>query len=131
MEGTNKKPIVFALIIGIIFILCAVGYIACSASNRKWQRSAEAFERKVAETLSIYGDSIHKWSVEKQNVSIYVDTERWNNTDASNQKAFMNEVVSLLQADAASSGITDYTTVWITFHETSKGIVGEYTLKKE
>lgn len=129
MTERNKKTGGIVLI--IIVLLFAVGFISCTVSNKKWQNTAAAFEQKVPDTLSIYGNSIRRWSIEKQNISIYVDSERWHNSTEANQKAFMDEVVALIQADAASTGITEYTTVWISFHETNDGLVGQYTLKKE
>lgn len=111
----KQKQMTLAIVSLLLVGLVVFGLVSCHNSNKKWQLAKADFEQKATQTIRYYGPSIKESYVNSASVGIKVDPERWNNSDSSTQRTFLEEVCKLLEADAETSGILEYLDVHITF----------------
>ena len=96
----QNKASVPLTIISIIIIICCSGYLYDLFVTKPQQIKAATFKKELEQTLEAYGDSIDNIYADSSSVSIYVNTRKWNNSDAKTKKEFQKEMYAIIRKKA-------------------------------
>ena len=96
----QNKASVPLIIISIIIIVCCSGYLYDLFVTKPQQVKMATFETELKETLEMYGDSIDRISVDTTGVAIFVNTKKWNHSDAKIKKEFQKEMYAIIRKKA-------------------------------
>ena len=133
IEKILPKKRIMITSISLIVIVLALGWIACSASNKKhneYKQREAAFQESLADSLKFYENNLDHYYTDGNYVGIYVKTDLWQKADKANQEQFINEVYALVRMDGINSGLLDDRYIVLTFYTSDKKQIAQYNINK-
>lgn len=128
MKQQNKGllPIV---IISIIIIVCCSGYLYDLFVTKPKQIQTAAFKTELEETFEMYGDSIERVSVDTTGVAIFVNTRKWNHSDAKTKKEFQKEMYYIIHEKAIECEVMPRAGIFVSIFTSERETINAFTVK--
>lgn len=125
----QNKASVPLIIISIIIIVCCSGYLYDLFVTKPQQVKMATFETELKETLEMYGDSIDRISVDTTGVAIFVNTKKWNHSDAKIKKEFQEEMYYIVHEKALECGVMPRSGMFVSIFTAERETINAFTVK--